>query len=232
MGRAQTYKQELVAVISSQGAHLSLSKNTINALAKWGVAADEKSVSALLELVSQPDPHNSLRHALPPRIRDVYADWEDATETDFAQWVANAAICYHQVDEYLNQHSKYHQNNPSNDRVTARFVQGAVHYRRINPDHTSEQIADLAMIAAAAHCAYFKETDRTGKTPKPDINDGLCDHSWCHSVSSLAVIDLATSSHETAVRILDIITEDGIATETHIMYRLDNGPRTLADGVI
>lgn len=231
--RTPTKKQALVAAISATGAGLSFSKNTINGLAKFAVNADEKSVAELLALISQPDPCNSLKHVIPPKIREVHADWDDVTEEDFAQWVANAVICYHQIDEYLNRHSSYHDENPENDRLTARFVQGMQHYRDANPDCTSEQLTDLAMLAAAAHSAYFNHLRRTGNAPLPDITAGsLCGHTWCHSLGSAKIIDLATSSHETAQRILSIITDEGIATEAHILYRLENGPQALRDGVI
>lgn len=233
MGRTPTRKQELVTIIGTRASHLSLNKATINRLATFAAHSDDETVEALLSLLSQPDPHESLQTCFPRKVREVYEDWTEYTAEQLSRWIRDADPLFHKVDEHLRSYPSRDPESINDLSLHERFITGVEHYHEFDPNLNSEQLLDLVKIAVAAHTAYFTEMKRTDEIPMPDISSGgTCKHTWCHAVASPAILKMATSSHDEAVRILDIIDADGTGTEPHILYRLGGGPTALLSGAI
>lgn len=239
--KALTRKQAFVAEFTTTGAHLPLSKNTVNLLARFAVKADDETIAALRELLAQPDPHGSLAVVLPFRVREALADYTEIDGDDLAHWIKSANICFHAVDELLLGAGNLEK--PLDEAyLPSRFTQGARHYRENGCNYSAAQIRDLVLIGAAAHRAAFAEYEKSPDNDRLNscITNYLHDKGthvghenlWCHSLGDQEIRDLAVSSHETAMNILEIIQKYDVYTESEILYFLQGGPSALVSGAI
>lgn len=239
--KAPTRKQSFVAEFTAAGAHLPLSKNTINSLAKFAVNADDETNEALMELIMQPDPHGSLAVVLPFRVRNALADYTKIDETDLAHWIKSANVCFHAVDELLL--GTGNGDKPVDEAyLPSRFAQGARHYRDSGNNYGAAQIKDLALIGAAAHRAAFAAFADTHNNERlsacitnySHVEEPHIGHEdlWCHSLADQKIRDLAANSHETAVKILGIIVDHEVYTEPEILHILQGGSSALVSGAI
>ena len=228
-----TPKQDFVMSISSAGAHLPLSKNTINALAKFALNADDETITSLLELLAQPDPLGSLAAVLPFKIRLAQADWMEYTEKDFAQWVKAANLCFHAADVIANEMLGL-EKATDESYLPARFAEGMRHYRKSLTPYSVEQMKDFALISIAAHCVVLEQmSKKNGDKILPDINDGeKCGNFWCTHLVSEKIKALAAMSTGAAAEIMLIIMDNNVYTEAQILYYFDGGKSALADGAI
>lgn len=241
--KAPTRKQFFVAEFTAAGAHLPLSKNTINSLAKFSVNADDETNSALMELLVQPDPHGNLAVVLPFRVRNALADYTEIDETDLAHWIKSANVCFHAVDELLIGLGNT-EKAIDESQMASRFAQGARHYRDSGNNYSAAQIKDLALIGAAAHRAAFAAFADTHDNERLAACITNYSHShdeenydghedlWCHSLADQKIRDLAANSHETAVKILGIIVDHDVYTEPEILHILQGGSSALVSGAI
>jgi hypothetical protein len=239
--KAPTRKQSFVSEFTEAGAHLPLSKNTVNSLAKFAVKADDDTISALRELLAQPDPHGNLAVVLPFRVRNALADYTKIDETDLAHWIKSANVCFHAVDELLiSLGSKDKALDEAH--IASRFAQGARHYRDSGDNYSAAQIKDLALIGAAAHNAAFLayadsyDNERLAACITNYFHDkgSHVGHEdlWCHSLADQKIRDLAISSPETAAEILRVIVTHGVYTEPEILHILQGGATALVSGAI
>lgn len=236
-----TPKQSFVAEFTEAGAHLPLSKNTVNSLARFAVKADEETLSALRGLLAQPDPHGSVAVVLPFRLRNAQADYTEIDENDFAHWIKSANACFHAVDEFIIGTGRT-EKCEDETYMASRFAQGARHYRESGDSYSDAQIKDLALIAAAAHfvslATEISDRDRATNSITAYAAHGKSDHYvghedfWCHSVANQRIRQLATSSPQMAAEILRVIVDNDACTEAEILYYLNGGHSALVDGLI
>jgi hypothetical protein len=238
-----TPKQLFIAEFRETCSHLSLSKSTINSLAMFAANADDVTVSALRQLLAQPDPNGSLAAALPSKVRDVRSSVPDYFEPfkdidGLTHWIKSANFCFHAVDEIITQN--WTGNKPRrDDHLASCFVEGVWHYRTQVYGYSNEQARRFTLIAAAAYCAERKASVEQGESSSAEtINAPECtdyfdhDHYRCKSLGSPTIKALAAGSQDAAEAILSIILDKTACTEAEILYYLDGGHSALVDGAI
>lgn len=236
-----TLKQAFVNEFTAISAHSKLSKKAIFHLARFAVTTDDETVSALRNLLAQPDPHSTLAISLSAKVRyssDTYMGYD---QNDVAHWIKSANVFFHAVNELIIGFGET-ERAVDHTNLTSRFAEGGCHYHERGISYSDQQLTSFALIAAAAHHEYFEEfarVDNSDNMPASitEFRHNSVKHSghddfWCQSLASHKIMDLAASSPESAQQILRIIMDHHVFSEEAILHLLDGRPRALLDGAI
>jgi hypothetical protein len=209
--KVMTRKQSIVAGVLAIGLPEFKAKELANA----SDSMDASTLAALRSILNQPDPHHTFRHHLSEKMNPKR--WEDT----LPRWIRDADAHYHEVDETARS-----VNETINSlSVTNRVLEGLNRYRNSGIEYSTEQLHDLARIGAAAYAMGFSHADIADK-------DLIVDDWKSAYLNSPDIIQLATSNRETADRIMHLITDELLLSESRLLFRLEGGTRPLADGAL
>jgi hypothetical protein len=228
-----TTGKELASVIMEAGAHIKIQQQLARDLAKLLVNSGDDTISALKELLSQPDPKGILKSTLRNKADDHLEDWATGTPEDFAHWIRSANVCFHDVSDLLRKMGE------KRDGLTGQVVQGLRHYRESPNNYTEAQMRDFALIAAAAEYAVLEASRETDMIIDGSINshEQLStikghDHFYCCPLASHTIEEMVINHPEETAEIINVIVKHRVYTEEAILHCLNGGHSSLVNGAI
>lgn len=222
--------KELAAAIMDAGAGIKMNQQLARDLAKLLVNSGDDVITALMELLAQPDSKKILKSVLRTKANDYLEDWATGHPDDFAEWTKSANLCFHAVTQIMPNFS---------ERKISDIVQGVRHYREASNGYSDAQMRDFALIAAKAEYMIEQEDEDsatlfwTHLTTREELSQMAGhDHFNCCPLTSEVVKSIVVNEPESVPEIMSIIEQHGNPTETAILHILDGGHGSLADGVI
>lgn len=232
--RASTLNEggkELAAAIMGAGAGIKMNQQLARDLAKLLVTSGDDVITALKELLAQPDPKKLLKEILRTKANDYLMDWATGHPDDFAEWVKSANLCLHAVAQTMPD---------SGDRKISDIVQGVRHYREDSHGYSDTQMRDFALIAAKAEYMLEQEDEDSAIIPfwshlttRKELSQMAGhDHFNCCPLTSEIVKSIVVNDPESVPEIMRIIEQHGNPTEAAILHILDGGHTSLTQGVL
>lgn len=225
--------KELAAVIMEAGANLNINQQLARDLAKLLVNTGDDTIAALQELLSQPDPHRTIKSVLRTKADEHLEDWATGDPEDLAHWIKSANLCFHAVHDLLRTMGDFR------NVVTIHVIQGVRHYRESPEQHTDEQMKYFALIAAATQYSALQANAKTNLPFGSSLNsqEHLSsikghDHFNCCSLSSDTINDMILKHPDKTADVLNFIVNHDVHTEEPLRYFLEGGPIALVDGVL
>jgi len=234
--RATTLDKEgkdLAAAIMDSGANLNINQQLARDLAKLLVSNNDSTITSLMELLSQPDPHKVVKSVLRTKADEHLEDWATGDPADFAHWIISANLCFHAVHDLLRGMGDWR------DVLTIHVVQGVRHYRESPEHYTDEQMKNFALIAAASEYSAQQSASNSALSATSQLNSrdqfsSLTghDHFNCCPLSSQTINGLVLRNQENMAGILNVIVKHRVHTEEAIQHCLDGGHGSLIDGAL
>ena len=217
-----TNRQELVTALAKASAHLPISRTAMEDIAKYAMGVQGDTRTALLGLLSQPDPHGHLSAILPKLIcKDWFGD-DRVTKV----WIKDADLCFHAVNAiHMAVLGKAATTPDSTLYLPLRIVKGLQRIRSYNPNYTPLQLRDFARIAMAAYGVMLTSenlifSQNPHYAPAPLITGSKTEHNVsAEYLNSKVFLDLA-SNHAAAEEIIRTIITNRVYMKDTILYCL------------
>jgi hypothetical protein len=227
-----TTGKELAAAIMDAGSHIKINQQLARDLAKLLVNSGDDTISALMEMLSQPDPKGILKSMLRTKADEHLEEWATGDTEDFAHWIRSANLCFHDVSDLLRQMGE------KRNVLAAHVVQGVRHYRESSENYTEAQMKSFALIAAAAEYSVLQAKAETGAMVSSiNSHEQLStikghDHFYCCPLASPTIEEMVISYPEKTADIINVIVKHRVYTEEAILHCLNGGHSSLVNGAI
>jgi hypothetical protein len=247
-GTATTVYRKPVKAASSPAATTGLSKppltteaRIINAALALGISAvmakrlgqkstelDADASTAMLNLMTQPDPHGTVNALLIDKFGKVHAqmrrpgtdNYKNPDAEKFTAWVKHAEHHLHAVDALILELHPDGKTHHVTNLIIAGLPQHAVN------NYTTGQLRDVALVTAAVSITRMDHQQLDNDLTILEFHSSK-NYEY---LTSQPILERITASHETAVEALRIITDEHVLTEAGLLHRLEGRPRALISG--
>jgi hypothetical protein len=212
------------------GEHLNINQQLARDLAKLLISSNNDTITALIELLAQPDPSRTLKSMLRTKADEHLDDWATGNTNDLAHWIISANLCYHAVHAHLR------TLGDQQNILTNYTVQGVRHYREHSKHYTSHQLKNLALIAATTEYAAQQSgispyTSPLNSRDQFNTINGH-DHHNCIALSTTTLDAIMTKQPENTAYLVPVFVNHGIHTEAELHHLLNGMALPLIDGAL
>lgn len=212
------------ALIMRSALSLGISKVMAKRLGQKSEELDPEAQSAMLHLMEQDDPYNTVKTFLVEKFGATFAVYKEPDMGVFAPWVKHADKHLHGVDALVHELDDHETAS-----VTTTYSLAGLH-RHDDQHYNSKQLRNIALVTAAASVTGITHPD-TG--PKNYIITTEWSATNAHNyLNNQIITDRIAASPDTTREVLRLIIEEHLITNAEIIHRLDGTPLPLATGTL